>query len=165
MRSPFARLTPAQAVRIGRVLALIMANVMTLGYVTGLATPALAGMMAYGLSLMILMGVPDQRASEMLGAVAIWMTVAEFLAAAQSGHMMLWRWAVSVSALAVVLIPLKIQHLRSLARAHPYRALRDLERRVPPAKSAVITGTAVARRDGPRGGATPPPPGPSPRED
>lgn len=146
MRSLIARYTPAQVVRAGRILALITANVMTVGYVTGWMTTESAAILAYLLGSLILIGVPDQRASELLGAQAIWMTVAEFLSAAQAGHLNLWRWAVSVSALAVVLIPIKIQYMRSLARAHPYRALRDLDRRVPPARSAVVSGTAVLQR-------------------
>jgi len=135
-----ARLAPVQLVRLGRALALAMATLMTAGYVTGWASAESTAIMAYVLGLLILLAVPDQPSSELLGAQAVWMSVAEFLAAAQSGQMQVWRWAVSVAALAVVLLSVKIQHWRSLARSHPYSPLRDLERRAPLASSAVLNG-------------------------
>ena len=146
MNHLLARFAPAQLVRLGRILALFAATAMTAGYVTGLATPESTAVMAFLLGLLILLSAPDQRSSELLGAQAVWMTVAEFLAAAQSGQMLFWRWAVSIAALAVVIVPLKIQHLRSLARSHPYSPLRDLERRAPAASSAVLNGRARAVR-------------------
>ncbi|NMN03563.1 hypothetical protein FHT17_001317 [Novosphingobium sp. SG916] len=153
MNRLLARFAPAQVVRFGRILALLTATAMTFGYVTGRATAESTAVMAYVLGLLILLSAPGQRSSELLGAQAVWMTVAEFLAAAQSGQMLLWRWAVSVAALAVVMVPLKIQHLRSLACRHPYSPLRDLERRAPAASSAVLDGRA--RRVRPRPGQTP----------
>ncbi|MGL1627114.1 hypothetical protein ACSTID_23930, partial [Vibrio parahaemolyticus] len=57
------------------------------------------------------------------------MTVAEFLAAMQDGHFAQWRWAVAVATLAMVLVPLKVQYLRMLARSNPYRTIGELDRR------------------------------------
>jgi hypothetical protein len=153
-----ARFAPAQIVRLGRILAVLAAMAMTLGYVSGLATVESTAIMAYVLGLLILLAAPGQRSAELLGAQAVWMTVAEFLAAAQSGQMLLWRWAVSIAALAVVILTLKVQHLRSLACRHPYSPLRDLERRVPAARSAVLDGRArpVRARPGARSGESAP---------
>jgi len=141
-----ARYAPVQVVRCGRVLALLMATAMVAGYVSGLAAAESTAIMAYFLGLFILMAAPGQRPAELLGAQAVWMTVAEFLAAAQSGQMLLWRWAVSIAALSLILLSGKIQHLRRAARSRPYRALGDLEPRVPAASSAVLDGQARALR-------------------
>lgn len=149
-----ARFAPAQIVRLGRILAVLAAMAMTLGYVSGLATVESTAIMAYVLGLLMLLAVPRQRSAELLGAQAVWMTVAEFLAAAQSGQMLLWRWAVSIAALALVILTLKVQHLRSLSCRYPYSSLRDLERRAPAASSAVLDGRArpVRPRAGSRSG-------------
>lgn len=86
-------------------------------------------MAAFVLAVCLLLAVPDQRGSELLGAAAIWMTTAEFMSASQSHHFDMWRWAVSVATLALVIVPLKVQYLRSLARSNPYRPLGELDRR------------------------------------
>jgi hypothetical protein len=102
---------------------------MTAGYVTNMLTVESASIGAFVLATFLLLAVPDQRSSELLGAAAIWMTVAEFMSANQSGAFELWRWAVSVSALALLMVPIKVQHARTLARTNPYRPFGELDRR------------------------------------
>lgn len=102
---------------------------LTACYVTNTLTIPGAVGGSFALAMALLLGVPDQRSSELLGAAAIWMTVAEFMAAMQDGHFAQWRWAVAVATLAMVLIPLKVQYLRMLARSNPYRTIGELDRR------------------------------------
>lgn len=129
MFSPMAHTTPGQLVRFGRIAAIVVAMAMTAGYVTNTLTVETASVGAFVLATFLLLAVPDQRSSELLGAAAIWMTVAEFLSANQSGGFELWRWAVSVSALALLMVPIKVQHARTLARTNPYRPFAELDRR------------------------------------
>ncbi|MCW1381365.1 hypothetical protein OLX02_00880 [Novosphingobium sp. KCTC 2891] len=144
MNSILARFTPASLVRLARLLALLTTIVMMIGYAGNLLTIETAGMGAFGLSVLLLLAVPDQRASELLGAVAIWMTTAEFMSAAETGYFNHWRWAVAVATLALVTVPLKVQYLRLLARTVPDAPIGDLDRRAWSAGSLPHSAAALA---------------------
>lgn len=128
-----SRITPGQIARLARLGALLIAFALTAGYVTDRLTLELAGVGAFFLATLTLLALPGQRSSELLGALAIWLTYAEFMAAIQSGHFALWRWAVVLATLSLVIVPIKVQHLRQLARANPYRPIGELDRRIWPA--------------------------------
>lgn len=153
--NPFlARLAPVHLVRLGRLAAAVSAVLLLAGYPGGAATPASTAVLAFVLGLGVLLGFPDQRSSELAGVLAIGITLAEFLVAAQTGHLALWRWAVTLAALAVLLLPLKVQHLRGLGRRNRYRRLGELDtgrsRSVPAASSAA---RAIVTRSPGHGGA------------
>ena len=130
MDALLTRITPGHVTRFARISALLIAFALTSGYVTDRLTLELGGVGAFFLATFTLLALPNQRSSELLGALAIWLTYAEFMAAIQSGHFDLWRWAVVVATLSLVIVPIKVQHLRQLARSNPYRPIRDLDRRV-----------------------------------
>ncbi len=130
MDTLLARITPGHVVRFARIGALLIAFALTFGYVTDRLTLELAGVGSFFLAVLMLLALPNQRSSELLGALAIWLTYAEFMAAIQSGHFDLWRWAVVLATLSLVIVPLKVQHLRHLARSNPYQSLGELDRRV-----------------------------------
>jgi len=127
--SPLARVTPRTLVRIARICALLIAAALTAGYVNDRLTVEGAALGSFCLAVALLLAVPDQRSSELLGAAGVWLTVAEFLAAMQDGHFATWRWAMAVATLAMVLVPLKVQYLRMLARSNPYRTIGELDKR------------------------------------
>lgn len=124
-----ARIAPWHIVYAARLTAAVVAALMGVAYAVGSATPQSTAALALLLGLLMLAAVPRRRAGELLGVAAVWMTVAEFCAAAQTGQMQVWRWAMSIAALGIVVVPLKIQHLRMLARREPYRRLADRTRR------------------------------------
>jgi hypothetical protein len=130
MDALLARITPGHVTRFARIGALLIAFLLTSGYVTDRLTLELAGVGAFFLAVLTLLALPSLRSSELLGALAIWLTYAEFMAAIQSGHFDLWRWAVVLATLSLVVVPIKVQHLRQLARSNPYQPLGTLERRV-----------------------------------
>ena len=123
-------ITPGHVVRFAKVFALLVAFGLTAGYVTASLTVESAGIGAFFLAVGLLLALPGQRSSELLGAQSIWMTYAEFLSAIQCGHFDLWRWAVALATLALVIVPLKVQHLRQLARSNPYQPIHELDRRI-----------------------------------
>jgi len=127
--NPFARLTPGHVVRIAKVFAMGTAMIMTAAYVTDRLTVETAGIASFCLALSLLLAVPNQRSSELLGAAAIWMTTAEFMSCSQSAHFDMWRWAVAIATLALVILPLKVQYMRQLARTNPYATIADQDRR------------------------------------
>lgn len=127
------------------MVALLIAFALTAGYVTDTLTGETAGIGAFFLSLGVLMALPGQRSAELLGALAIWLTYAEFMAAAQSGEFDLWRWGVALAALSLVVVPLKVQHVRQLARTNPYQPIKDLDRRHWPIRSARAAHAAYPR--------------------
>lgn len=129
MDALLSRITPGHVIRFARIAALLIAFALTAGYVTDRLTLELAGVGALSLAVFTLLGLPHQRSSELLGALAIWLTYAEFMAAIQSGDFNLWRWAVVLATLALVIVPIKVQHLRQLARTNPYQSLGELDRR------------------------------------
>lgn len=124
------RITPGHVASFARIAALLIAFVLTAGYVTDRLSLEMAGGGAFFLAMFMLLALPGQRSSELLGALAIWLTYAEFMAAIQSGQFDLWRWAVVLAALSLVIVPIKVQHVRQLARTNPYRPIRELDRRV-----------------------------------
>lgn len=130
MDALLARITPGHIARFAKIGALLIAFALTAGYVTDRLTLEMAGVGSLFLAVLTLLALPSQRSSELLGALAIWLTYAEFMAAIQSGHFYLWRWAVVLATLSLVIVPIKVQHLRQLARSNPYRPLGELDRRV-----------------------------------
>ncbi|KUR70397.1 hypothetical protein AQZ52_16330 [Novosphingobium fuchskuhlense] len=138
MDALLSRLTPGHVAQFARIAALLIAFALTMDYVTDRLTLEHAGVGAFFLAVSTLLALPGQRSSELLGALAIWLTYAEFMAAIQSGHFDLWRWAVVLATLSLVIVPIKVQHLRQLARTNPYQPLGELYRRVwtPPAPVA-----------------------------
>ncbi|BEU99788.1 hypothetical protein [Novosphingobium olei] len=129
MKSPIARLTPGLIVRLARGLSLLTLLTLMFGYADGWLTLETAALGAFGLGTLLMLAFPDQRASELLGAIAIWATTAEFMSAVQTGGFDLWRWAVTAATLAVLIIPIKVQYLRTLARTAPDRTIGELDRR------------------------------------
>lgn len=161
MDALLSRITPGHVTRSARIGALLIAFALTSGYVTDRLTLELAGVGAFFLAVFTLLALPTQRSSELLGALAIWLTYAEFMAAIQSGHFDLWRWAIVLATLSLVIVPIKVQHLRELARSNPYRSLGELDRRMwsaagpsatpapyVPAALAVISGDPAAEVQG-----------------
>ncbi len=145
MNGLFSRITPGQVVGFARFGALFIAFALTAGYVTDRLTLELAGVGALFLATLTLLALPSQRSSELLGALAIWLTYAEFMAAIRSGQFDLWRWAVVLATLALVIVPIKVQHVRQLARSNPYRPIGETDRRIwPDAGSAAAPGTSAA---------------------
>ncbi|WP_225205898.1 hypothetical protein [Novosphingobium huizhouense] len=129
MNSLIAHLTPALLVRLARALSLVTLVLLMIGYADGWLTLETAALGAFGLGMLLMMAFPDQRASELLGAIAIWATTAEFMSAVQTGGFDAWRWAVTTATLAVLVLPLKVQYLRELARTAPDRTIGELDRR------------------------------------
>lgn len=129
MDALFARITPGHVARFAKFGALLIAFGLTTGYVTDRLTLEMAGVGALFLAVLTLLALPSQRSSELLGALAIWLTYAEFMSAIQSGHFDLWRWAVVLATLSLVIVPIKVQHLRQLARSNPYLPLGEHDRR------------------------------------
>lgn len=129
MRSPLDKMTPGQIARVAGVVAVGTAILLGYGYVSDQLTPTLGGLGGFFLSCSLLLAAPRQRASELLGAVTVWMCFAEFLSTMQSGEFALWRLAVSVASLGCVLSVIRVQHLRDLTRRAPDTALADLDRR------------------------------------
>lgn len=150
MRTPFDRLTPLAIVRASRIMAGLVTILLMAGYVTDSMTPSSAGVGAFTMAALLLLSAPGQRATEMLGAIAVWMSFAEFLATISSGHFMLWRWAVAVATLGGLIAVINIQYLRLLARVAPDTPMGDLDRRTIPSLGAVPmspSALATARRD------------------
>lgn len=129
MQSPLDKMTPEQIHRQARFLATTTAVALGFGYVSNLLAPVSAGIGAFLLTCSLLLAAPRQRATELLGAVAVWLCFAEFLSTVESGEFQIWRLAVAVSTLGVAMAVLRVQHLRSLMRTHPETAVADLDRR------------------------------------
>ncbi len=120
---------PCTLVRFARVAAACIGLAMIAGYVGNSLTLESAALGSFALAVALLLAVPDQRSSELLAAAAIWLTTGEFLTAVHDGHFAVWRWLVAIATVGMVLVSLKVQYLRMLARSNPYRTIGDLDRR------------------------------------
>jgi hypothetical protein len=132
--------TPGTIVHGARIAVLAIGVVATHGYLSGGLGSGDAGQIALALGLAVLLAAPHQRGAELLGAVAIWLTTCEFMAASHTGQFALWRWAVALAALALVLVITRVPRLRARARANPWRPLRENERRAPPPAAQIARG-------------------------
>lgn len=95
------------------------------GYLVGDPSAEQAGHHAMWLGMLVLVAAPGHRAANVLGFVAIWLTVGEFIAAGHAGQFALWRWAVVLGNLGVTLVLTRLPRFRALTRANPWRALGD----------------------------------------
>lgn len=129
MKSPLDNLTPDQILRVSRIVAIVTALALGFGYVTDLLQPMSAGIGSFVLTCSLLLSAPRQRATELLGAVAVWQCFAEFLSTLDSGQFQLWRLAVAVATLGMAIAVIRVQHLRTLMRTHPQTKVGDLDRR------------------------------------
>lgn len=139
MRSPLDKLTPGQITRLARGIAVATAIGLGYGYVSDVMEPVHAGLGSFVLACSLLLAAPKQRATEMLGAVTVWMCFAEFLSTMQSGRFDLWRLGVAVATLGSVIAVIRVQHLRELARSAPDTQLGHLDRRM-------VSGVGVVPR-------------------
>ena len=129
MQSPLDKLTPDQIIRLARTVAIVTALALGYGYVTDLLTPLSAGIGSFVLTCALLLSAPRQRATELLGAVAVWQCFAEFLSTLESGEFQLWRLAVAIATLGVAMAVIRVQYMRALMRNYPETVLADLDRR------------------------------------
>lgn len=129
MQSPLDQLTPIQIHRFARIAAVLTAVALGFGYVVNAITPLMAGIGTFALTCSLLLAAPRQRATELLGAVAVWQCFAEFLSTVDSGQFQVWRLSVSVATLGIGIAVIRVQHLRALMRISPETRIADLDRR------------------------------------
>lgn len=138
--------TPGTIVHGARIAVLAIGAMAVHGYLGGGMNDDDARELALAMGVAVLMAAPRQRGAELLGAVAIWLTTCEFMAASRTGQFALWRWADVLAALALILIMTRVPHFRALARTNPWRSWRDRDRSAEsdqvPAALAVIEGRA-----------------------
>lgn len=145
-RSPFALrdFTPEAIVHWARIAVLAIGVCAVHGYLGGAMTDRDASEIVLALGLAVLVAAPGQRRVELLGAVAIWVTTCEFMAASQTGQFALWRWGSALAALALTLIMMRVPRFRAAARANPWRPLSEYTQRSP----ASNTGAGWQERPG-----------------
>lgn len=103
-------------------------------------TPAAA---AAGLVLtawLLLLGAPKVRAGDLVGGLVLYMTLLECAHGGAAGALDGARWQAGVAAGGAMLILLKIQEIRALARQDAYVPLRHVDRR------RVLLGQTSGRR-------------------
>lgn len=137
MQTILDRITPGQISRFARIPALCCGLVLALGYVSNLLTPTGAALLDFALGWAMLLAAPRQRASEMLGAVAVWTAFAEFLSTIDTGHFQFWRLGIAVATLGGIMLVIRVQYLRELARTSAETPLAELDRRSGPAISVI----------------------------
>lgn len=93
----------------------------------------------------LMLAMPRMRSSELLGILAIGITVAEYAAGQLHDGIEILRWADFMGALGAIMLILKVQRWRSLARTDPHVPIRQLERRTFLSMSWPVT--AAANRD------------------
>jgi len=120
---------PIHYVIAGRVVALCTGFVLGLGYVVDAWSPFGAGAVAWILAISLLLGAPKQRASELIGAMAIWLTFAEFLGMLKYGEFNAERWLFAELALLAALTPILVNWNRKLAWENPHQTFARLDRR------------------------------------
>lgn len=120
---------PIHYVIAGRVVALCAGFVLGLGYVADAWSPIGAGAMAWLLAISLLLGAPKQRGTELIGAMAIWLSFAELLGMMKYGSFNTERWLFSEFALLAAMIPIWVNWNRTLAWTNPHETFASLDRR------------------------------------
>jgi hypothetical protein len=104
--------TPQAIVHVAQAAVLLIGAVMIDGYLTRSMNDADACRGALALGVALLLAAP-RRSSELLGAVAIWLTTAEFLVASRTGMFALWRWSETLASLAIILVLARLSYFRA----------------------------------------------------
>jgi len=132
-------LTAGTIVRAAQIALLAIGGWAMLGYFSGSMTDERAARIALALGITVLVAAPRHRGVHLLGAVAVWLTMCEFLAASRTGEFALWRWAVALATLALVMILTRLPQFRAVARVNPWRQLGQGIRpyHAPPANAAI----------------------------
>jgi len=130
-------LTAGTVVRIAQIALLAIGCWALPGYVSGSVTDEQAARGAMALGIFALIAAPRHRGAHLLGAVAIWLTTCEFMAATRTGEFALWRWAVALATLAVIMIMTRLPEFRAGARANPWRRMGSGVRSCRPAHVAI----------------------------
>jgi len=118
-------LTAGAIVRGAQIALLAIGGWAMLEYFSGGITDDLAARVAFALGITVMIAAPGHRGVHLLGAVAIWLTTCEFMAASRTGEFALWRWAVALATLALIMILTRLPQFRAAARANPWRELGD----------------------------------------
>ncbi len=121
-------LTPWTIVHGARIAVLAIGAMVVHGCLDGAMSDGVAGHLALAMGVAVLIAAPQQRGADSLGAVAIWLTTCEFMAASRTGQFALWRWADTLAALALILIVTRVPHFRARARTNPWRSLAERDR-------------------------------------
>ncbi|MEE4451362.1 hypothetical protein [Novosphingobium resinovorum] len=92
-------------------------------------TPMAAAIATFTAALVMLQAAPRLRASDLLGGIALFATILEVARAGSAGSLDSARWQACIAVAGGMMLLLKVQHLRALARRDAYVPLRHLERR------------------------------------
>lgn len=121
-------LTPGTIVHAARIAVLAIGTWSLCIYNDGAMSAGDAAQLALVLGVAVLLAAPRQRGAMLLGTVAIWLTMGEFLAASRTGQFALWRWSTSLAALALIQVLSRVPQMRARARANPWRPIREFNR-------------------------------------
>jgi hypothetical protein len=139
-------LTPRLLVIAARIALLPCAGVFVAAVMADCSAASAAGV-AFGCALVLLQAAPRLRASDLLGVLALGVTLVEWVHAGFAGGIDIARWEAAIAVPGALVLLLKVQHLRGLARHDAYVPLRQLERRqVLFARRPARTDDAVTQR-------------------
>lgn len=121
-------LTPRLLVVAARIALLPCLGVLAAA-VAMACSPTVAALMVFAWAVVLLQSAPRLRASDLLGIVALVVTMLEWTQASFAGGIDMARWEAGIAVPGAMVLLLKVQHLRALARQDPQVPLRQLERR------------------------------------
>lgn len=122
-------LTPRLVVTVARLTMLPCLATLAGAILVADTAPAPAAAAMFLTAIVLLQAAPKLRAADLLGLLALFATILEWMHAGLSGGIDASRWQAMIAVTGSMALLLKVQHLRSLAREDPYVPLRQLERR------------------------------------
>lgn len=122
-------LTPHHLVTAARVLSAPALGGLGAAILVFDCSPGMAAAAVVATALVLMQAAPRLRAGDLLGGIALFATLAEWLQAGSAGAIDAERWQVCIVTAAAMMALLKVQHWRGLARQDAYVPLRQLERR------------------------------------
>lgn len=125
----FPRLTPRHIVTAARLALPVCLAGLAVAILWLDCSPPNAAAMMFLTAAVMLQSAPRTRASDMIGALALFVTLIEWGHASIAGNIDAIRWQSVIAVAGAMVLLLKVQHWRSLAREDPYVPLRHLERR------------------------------------
>jgi hypothetical protein len=121
-------ITPGFVMSVARCGVIATLVLIAVAYSQSLAPPAVAALLAYLLSVALILGFPAIRSADLVATAAIFMTSAESAASVGGAPIDIWRWMVTMAAIGGCVVPLRAQGLRGLALSNPYRPLERRRR-------------------------------------
>jgi hypothetical protein len=137
-------------VHVSRTAVLIVGSFVIVCYRSATLSDTEVALFALALGIGLMFAYPRHRVSDLMAALAVWLSAVEAISAWQNCHFNIHRWVAALSALGVIVLLRHVQDFRVAARQNPRRPIAGIDRssRTQDAGDATFARGTVTRENG-----------------